>query len=65
MGNVFIGSVKRELYWIIGSNNAKNYPFNLRITKNRPTGKLVREPFDSYNDAERYRRSMITEFYFR
>ena len=43
---VYLGGIKRKLHWVIGK-----YP-NLRVTTNRPRGKMVREPFDSYKAAQ-------------
>jgi hypothetical protein len=43
--NIFLGAIKPKWHWVIGK-----YP-NLRITTNRPRGKMVREPYDSYRAA--------------
>ena len=45
--SVFLGSTKPKWYWVIGK-----YP-NLRITTNRPRGKVVREPHRSIESAKR------------
>lgn len=46
---VYLGAVeKRKFYWVIGK-----FP-NLRITTNRPRGKMVREPFESQKAAQRF-----------
>lgn len=51
MSKVLIGGTKsRELYWVIGSWEKRN----LRVTTNRPRGKIVREPFDSRISAEKW-----------
>lgn len=46
--SIFLGSIKSKWYWVIGK-----YP-NLRVTTNRPKGKLVREPHESYESAQRW-----------
>ena len=51
MGNVFIGastSSSGKYYWVIGK-----FP-NLRVTTNKPRGKMVREPFETYRAAQIY-----------
>jgi hypothetical protein len=49
--SVLLGSIKKhKWYWVIGK-----YP-NYRITTNRPKGKLVREPHDSYESASKWIR---------
>jgi hypothetical protein len=49
--SVFLGAIKKhKWYWVIGK-----YP-NYRITTNRPKGKLVREPHDSYESASKWIR---------
>ena len=46
---VYLGSIKKhKWYWVIGK-----YP-NLRVTTNRPKGKLVREPHESMESAEKW-----------
>jgi hypothetical protein len=46
---VFIGAVRNpKWYWVIG-----NYP-NYRVTTHRPRGKVVREPHESWESAQRW-----------
>lgn len=48
---VLLGSIgaSKKLFWVIGSWEKRN----LRITTNRPRGKVVREPYSSREQAER------------